>query len=73
MTSKLNPRNVGPRVKIFTMAVYIAYPMSHNIPNKHEKTLKINICKTSAQRLRRWSKIVKMLYKCFVLAGLLFN
>ena len=24
---------------------------------------------TSAQRLRRWSNIVEMLYKCFVLAG----
>ena len=26
------------------------------------------ICTTSAKRLRRWSKIVKMLYKCFVFA-----
>ena len=25
-----------------------------------------NICTTSAQRLRRWSHIVQMLYKCFV-------
>ena len=25
-----------------------------------------NICTTSAQRLRRWSNIVQMLYKCFV-------
>ena len=29
-----------------------------------------NICKTSAQRLRRWSNIVQMLYKCFVFAGM---
>ena len=28
-----------------------------------------NICTTSAQRLRRWSNIVQMLYKCFVLTG----
>ena len=28
-----------------------------------------NICTTSAQRLRRWSDIVQMLYKCFVFAG----
>ena len=28
------------------------------------------ICTTSAQRLRRWSNIVQMLYKCFVFAGL---
>ena len=29
-----------------------------------------NICTTSAQRLRRWSNIVQMLYKCFVFAGI---
>ena len=28
-----------------------------------------NICTTSAQRLRRWSNIVQMSYKCFALAG----
>ena len=28
-----------------------------------------NICTTSAQRLRRWSNIVQMSYKCFVFAG----
>ena len=28
-----------------------------------------NICTTSAQRLRRWSNIVQMLYTCFVFAG----
>ena len=28
-----------------------------------------NICTTSAQRLRRWSNIVQMLYKCFVFTG----
>ena len=27
------------------------------------------ICTTSAQRLRSWSNIVQMLYKCFVFAG----
>ena len=29
-----------------------------------------NICTTSAQRLRRWSNIVKMLYKCCVFTGM---
>ena len=29
-----------------------------------------NICIPSAQRLRRWSNIVQMLYKWFVFAGL---
>ena len=28
-----------------------------------------NICTASAQRLRRWSNIVQVLHKCFVLAG----
>ena len=31
---------------------------------------KYNICTTSAQRLRRWSNIVQMLYKYFVFTGL---
>ena len=30
-----------------------------------------NICTTSAQRLRRWTNIIQMLYICFVLAGML--
>ena len=29
-----------------------------------------SICTTSAQRLRRWSNIVQLLYKCFVFPGL---
>ena len=29
-----------------------------------------NICTMSTQRLRRWSNIVKMVYKCFVFTGL---
>ena len=28
-----------------------------------------NICTTSAQRLRRWSNIVQMLYKCFLVCN----
>ena len=28
-----------------------------------------NICTTSAQRLRCWSNIVQVLYKCFVFTG----
>ena len=31
-----------------------------------------NICTASAQRLRRWSNIVQMLYKCFVFTGILW-
>ena len=30
-----------------------------------------NICTASAQRIRRWSSSVQMLYKCFVFAGML--
>ena len=37
-------------------------------PGQTKKHL-YNICTTSAQRLRRWSNIVQMLYKCFVFAG----
>ena len=29
-----------------------------------------NICTTPAQRLRRWSSIVQLLYRCFEFAGL---
>ena len=32
-----------------------------------------NICTTSAQRLRRWSNIVQMVYKCFVFAGFILT
>ena len=35
-----------------------------NHPSKH-------ICTTSAQRLRRWSNIVQILYKCFVFTEML--
>ena len=31
-----------------------------------------NLCRTSAQRLRHWSNIAQMLYKCFVFAGISF-
>ena len=30
-----------------------------------------NICTTSARRLRGWSNIVQMLYKCFVFTGII--
>ena len=32
-----------------------------------------NICTTLAQRLRRWSNIVQLLYKCFVLLVILMS
>ena len=36
-------------------------------PSKHKTLILYNICTTSAQRLRRWSNIVQMLYKWFFL------
>ena len=38
--------------------------------NPAKTTHLYNIFTTSAQRLRRWSNIVQMLYKCFVLTGI---
>ena len=38
-----------------------------NMPQDTQQTQ--NICTTSAQRLRRWTNIVQMLYKCFVFPG----
>ena len=32
-----------------------------------------NICTMLAQRLRRWSNVVQMLYKCFVFTGTLYS
>ena len=32
-----------------------------------------SICTTTAQRLRRWSNVVQMLYTCFVFAGLMWH
>ena len=40
------------------------WPLPANTKHLH------NICTMSAQRLRRWSNIVQLLYKCFVFAGL---
>ena len=40
-------------------------------PSEHKHLY--NICTTSAQRLRRWSNIVQMLYKCFVFTGIEVN
>ena len=37
------------------------------LPRNHK--MLYNIYTTSVQRPRRWSKIVEMLYKCFVFAG----
>ena len=33
----------------------------------------VNICTTSAQRLRRWSNIVQMIYKCLVFTAMYQN
>ena len=46
----------------FTILYIIAFPGN----TKHLS----NICTMYAQRLRRWSNIVQMLYKCFVFTGL---
>ena len=53
----------------FTYWEIYLLPSKHNPANtKHS----YNICTTSAQRLRRWSNIVQMLYKSFVFAGQAF-
>ena len=43
-------------------------PISYVIPANTKHLY--NICTMSAQRLRRWSNIVRMLYKRFVFAGI---
>ena len=48
-----------------------ARPNCHS-PNKLKKHC-YNICTTSAQRLRRCSNIVQILYKCFVFTGSTLN
>ena len=48
-----------------------AYPAKCYIPANTKHLY--NICTTSAQRLRRWSKIVLMLYKSFVYMGIYLN
>ena len=45
----------------------ITLQRSHSTNPANTKHL-YNICTTSAQRRRRWSNIVQMLYKCFVFA-----
>ena len=41
----------------------------HGIPENTKHLY--NVCTTSAQRLRRWSTIVQMLYKCFAFTGII--
>ena len=45
--------------------IEITYMPKASINTKHL----YNICTTSVQRLRRWSNIVHILYKCFVFTG----
>ena len=49
----------------FLSCVYLQ--CSHAGPSKHKHLH--NICTAPAQRLRRWSNILQMFYKCFVLTG----
>ena len=46
----------------------IIFLRSRSIPTSTKHLY--NMCTMSAQRLRRWSNIVHMLYKCFVFAGI---
>ena len=57
----LSPYDVKP----YNFLLKISSPKINPANTKHLYT----ICTTSAQRLRRWSNIVQMLYKCFVFAG----
>ena len=38
---------------------------------QHTQNILYNICTMSDQRLRRWTNVAQMLYKCFVLTGYL--
>ena len=58
-------------VGIFILILIIADPLDLNCPmadTSHSQQTKhlYTICTTSAQRLRRWSNIVQMLYKVLV-------
>ena len=60
--------NVPPHFHMYIEFIYLEVGLCIFPANtKHFHT----ICTTSSQRLRRWSNIVQMLYKCFVFAGLL--
>ena len=48
--------------------LFCLYLSPKALPSKQKMLHKI--CTTSAQRLRRWSNIVQMLYKCFVFAAI---
>ena len=51
-------------VYVHVYIVYIDGPLTQQTQN-----ICINICITTVQRLRSWSNIVQMLYKCLVFAG----
>ena len=49
--------------------VFAGIVFYHKVINPVNTKHLYNICTASAQRLRRWSNIVQMLYKCFVFTG----
>ena len=55
-------------IKVVTLVTRNAF-CSHQRAQSANRKHVYNICTTSAQRLRRWSDIVQMSYKCFVFAG----
>ena len=63
-------RNMASRGR--NAGVMVVYCLCYIISRSSANTKHLyNICTTSAQRLRRWSNIAQMLYKCFVFTGIL--
>ena len=60
--AKTGGRDGGRRTKGMTIGVNTIIVLTHAVNTKHL----YNINTTLVQRLRRWSNIVKILYKCFV-------
>ena len=50
-----------------------SYVLSRRNENPANTKHLYNICTTLVQRLRRWSNIVHMLYKCFVVTGIVIH
>ena len=67
--------NIAENIYRFVQYIETSAPCVRRVvsatPANKKHLYNINICTISAQRLRRWSNIVQMLYKCFVFAGTL--
>ena len=60
----------GPGLGISGYNAHGLFVHDRGIIGRHQGTKHLyNICPILAQRLRRWSNIVQMLYQCFVFAG----